>query len=220
MATDVDLYISLPYMPKFHEFMRFSPTAKGSSLCTLLFSLTLTFARTSIFGGMNSPKAPCFGLLPSPLGWITLSASPLGLVSLHWTEHPPTLNDSPKSIIIEKACAALEQYFAGEFSAWKHLAQQVPLDEQGTPFQKSVWTALRTISCGQTQSYGEVAKKLGNNGSRAVGGACGANPLPIFTPCHRVLAQHGLGGFSAGLEVKRWLLHHEQPVENHFFAMI
>ncbi len=86
-----------------------------------------------------------------------------------------------------------------------------PLDLAGTEFQKRVWNALRKISPGQTKSYGEVAQAIGKpKAVRAVGGACGANPVPIFVPCHRVLAANKkLGGFSGGLNWKRSLLARE-----------
>lgn len=83
-----------------------------------------------------------------------------------------------------------------------------PLDLKGTPFQKAVWQALRDIPPGQTRSYGEIARAIGSpRATRAVGGACGANPIPLLVPCHRVLAANGkIGGFSAGLDWKRRLL--------------
>jgi len=87
-----------------------------------------------------------------------------------------------------------------------------PLDlSRGTEFQRAVWTAMRRISCGQTQSYGEIAKAIGKpKAVRAVGGACGANPIPVLVPCHRVLAAGGkIGGFSGGLDWKRKLLARE-----------
>jgi O-6-methylguanine DNA methyltransferase len=86
-----------------------------------------------------------------------------------------------------------------------------PLDLAGTEFQKSVWNALRKISTGRTKSYGEIARAIGKpKAVRAVGGACGANPIPIFVPCHRVLAANKkLGGFSGGLDWKRSLLARE-----------
>ena len=86
-----------------------------------------------------------------------------------------------------------------------------PLDLAGTEFQKRVWNALRKISTGQTKSYGEIAQAIGKpKAVRAVGGACGANPVPIFVPCHRVLAANKkLGGFSGGLDWKRNLLARE-----------
>jgi O-6-methylguanine DNA methyltransferase len=86
-----------------------------------------------------------------------------------------------------------------------------PLDLVGTDFQKSVWNALRNISLGKTKSYGEIARTIGRpKAVRAVGGACGANPVPVLVPCHRVLAaDKKLGGFSGGLDWKRALLTRE-----------
>ena len=86
-----------------------------------------------------------------------------------------------------------------------------PLDLAGTAFQKNVWNALRKISLGKTKSYGEIARAIGRpKAIRAVGGACGANPVPVLVPCHRVLAANKkLGGFSGGLDWKRFLLARE-----------
>ena len=86
-----------------------------------------------------------------------------------------------------------------------------PLDLAGTAFQKSVWHALRKIALGKTKSYGEIAATIGRpKAVRAVGGACGANPVPVLVPCHRVLAANKkLGGFSGGLDWKRSLLKRE-----------
>ena len=88
---------------------------------------------------------------------------------------------------------------------------QIPIAPWGTPFQRRVWSVLRSLRVGQTISYGELAQKIGRPGAaRAVGNAVGANPLLVLIPCHRVLAGGGsLGGFSAGLDRKRWLLRHE-----------
>ena len=87
-----------------------------------------------------------------------------------------------------------------------------PLDlSRGTEFQRRVWQTLRKIARGRTWSYAQVAQAIGNpKAVRAVGGACGANPIPVFVPCHRVLAANsGLGGFSGGLNWKRALLRRE-----------
>jgi O-6-methylguanine DNA methyltransferase len=86
-----------------------------------------------------------------------------------------------------------------------------PLDLAGTEFQKSVWNALRKISPGKTKSYGEIARAIGRpRAVRAVGGACGANPVPVLVPCHRVLAENKKpGGFSGGLDWKCRLLARE-----------
>jgi methylated-DNA-[protein]-cysteine S-methyltransferase len=94
----------------------------------------------------------------------------------------------------------------------------LPTRTQGTPFQKRVWAQIRTIPLGETRTYGEIAQAL-QNAPRAVGGACGANPLPILVPCHRVIASDGgLGGFARMrggflLDTKRWLLQHETGLQ-------
>ena len=90
----------------------------------------------------------------------------------------------------------------------------VPLNLNGTPHQKKVWQAMCNIPRGQTRSYGELAAELGS-GAQAVGQACGANPIPVIIPCHRVVGKTGLGGFmrrasGTSLDIKRWLLAHEQ----------
>ena len=102
--------------------------------------------------------------------------------------------------------AALKKILAGREP--KNLP---PLDLAGTVFQKNVWNALRKISLGKTNSYGEIARTIGKpKAVRAVGGACGANPVPVLVPCHRVLAANKkLGGFSGGLDWKRKLLARE-----------
>lgn len=87
-----------------------------------------------------------------------------------------------------------------------------PLDlSGGTEFQQSVWRAMTKIQSGQTRSYGEIARVIGKpKAVRAVGGACGANPIPVLVPCHRVLAANQkIGGFSSGLGWKRRLLARE-----------
>jgi O-6-methylguanine DNA methyltransferase len=87
-----------------------------------------------------------------------------------------------------------------------------PLDlSSGTAFQQRVWTVMRKIACGKTRSYSEIARAIGKpKAVRAVGGACGANPIPVLVPCHRVLAANGMiGGFSGGLDWKLKLLERE-----------
>jgi methylated-DNA-[protein]-cysteine S-methyltransferase len=104
---------------------------------------------------------------------------------------------------LAEACRQLREYFAGERTSF-----DVPLSTSGTDFQEQVWEAARQIPHGQTRSYWWIAVRIGNpHAMRAVGGALGANPLPIFTPCHRVLRQDGaLGGFTGGIEWKQMLL--------------
>lgn len=94
-----------------------------------------------------------------------------------------------------------------EYACGKRQDFDLELDAQGTDFDRKVWRELRRIPYGATQSYGEIARRLGNPGlARAVGGANARNPLPVIVPCHRVLASTGLGGYSGGLGVKRQLL--------------
>ena len=102
--------------------------------------------------------------------------------------------------------SALKNALAG-----RKLKNLPPLDLAGTEFQKSVWREMRKIPLGRTKSYGEIATAIGKpKAVRAVGGACGANPIPVLVPCHRVLAANKkLGGFSGGLEWKRKLLTRE-----------
>ncbi len=89
----------------------------------------------------------------------------------------------------------------------------LPLVLTGTSHQRRVWRVLQTIPVGEVLCYGDVARRI-NSGARAVGGACGANPVPIIVPCHRVVARNGLGGFTGGrvahaTDIKQWLLRHE-----------
>lgn len=90
----------------------------------------------------------------------------------------------------------------------------LPVATQGTAHQERVWKALRHIPAGEVRTYGELAARL-KSGARAVGQACGRNPVPLIVPCHRVVSSHGLGGFSFGeeagssLAIKTWLLRHE-----------
>jgi len=113
---------------------------------------------------------------------------------------PASLADAP---VVQRALAALRAYFRRPASF-----PRLPLAPEGTSFQQRVWRALCAIPPGQVRRYGELAHSLGT-GSRAVGGACRANPIPILIPCHRVVAAAGAGGYSQGLARKEWLLRHE-----------
>jgi len=101
----------------------------------------------------------------------------------------------------------LEAYFAGDLAA----LDQIAVRPAGTPFQRRVWDALRTIRAGTTSSYRDLAACIGSPSAvRAVGAANGANPIPIVVPCHRVIGTNGaLVGYGGGLDRKRWLLAHE-----------
>lgn len=104
--------------------------------------------------------------------------------------------------------ASVQAYFAGDLNA----LDGIPVDPGGTVFQKTIWRLLRKLRPGQVISYGALARKAGSpQGARAVGRAVGENPIPIVIPCHRVVtASEGLGGYSAGVDRKRWLLRHER----------
>jgi methylated-DNA-[protein]-cysteine S-methyltransferase len=102
---------------------------------------------------------------------------------------------------------ALERYFAGDVRA----TERVRTQQNGTAFQRRVWTGLRQIPVGRIMTYGALAEQLGcPNAVRAVGAANGANPIGIVVPCHRVIGTSGaLTGYGGGIERKRWLLRHE-----------
>ncbi len=114
-----------------------------------------------------------------------------------------TLTDAANRITVAKLTEELTAYFAGELRQFT-----VPIRESGTPYQLSVWEALRQIPYGQSRTYGEIAVQLGYTApvaARAVGNACGRNPMLLLTPCHRVFAKNSIGGFSGAPELKRWL---------------
>ena len=101
----------------------------------------------------------------------------------------------------------LDAYFAGDLS----IIERLPTATAGTPFQREVWQALRTIPCGQVMHYGQLAETLGRPGAaRAVGAANGSNPVSIVVPCHRVIGRNGtMTGYAGGVQRKEWLLRHE-----------
>ena len=158
----------------------------------------------------STVQTTCF----SPLGVITLAATPLGLAGLWFDgqQHLPDalLNTSttwPVDIshpVLRLAHQQLTEYFAGHRQHF-----DLPLDlSGGTDFQQAVWQALLTISPGQTQSYGQVSQHIGRpTAVRAVGAAIGRNPVSIIVPCHRVVGANGcLTGYAGGLPRKTHLL--------------
>ena len=109
--------------------------------------------------------------------------------------------------LLAKAKTQIEEYLKGARKSF-----DLPLNPDGTAFQRAVWQQMCRIPYGETQSYGELAQAIGrNNAQRAVGGACHKNHIPIIIPCHRVLAKGGLGGFGLGTEMKKILLRIENP---------
>jgi methylated-DNA-[protein]-cysteine S-methyltransferase len=148
-----------------------------------------------------------FADMESPVGQLRLVAEEMG-VRMVWFVRGRK-NEKPKEEWKEDAAffvdvvRQLNAYFAGELREF-----EIPLLMEGTEFQKRVWKMLQTIPYGETISYGELAKKLGDpKAVRAVGAANGQNPIPIIVPCHRVIGSDGsLTGFGGGLENKKKLL--------------
>lgn len=125
----------------------------------------------------------------SPLGPLTLFADEDALVALEFGQGP----ESKGSPLLKEAEAQLKAYFTGTLKNF-----DLPLNAPGTAFQKSVWQLMGEIPYGLTRSYGDLAYDL-DSGPRAVGGACGKNPIAIIVPCHRVVAAgEKIGGFSGG----------------------
>lgn len=146
-------------------------------------------------------------VLPSPIGVLTLTADDCGLRQIRFEQERHPIRGAeeylPAPERFVEARAQLRAYFAGELTRF-----ELPLSPQGTPFQLKVWQALRDIEYGRTESYGELARRIGDTkATRAVGAANGRNPLPIVIPCHRVIGSDGsLTGFGGGIERKRFLL--------------
>lgn len=153
--------------------------------------------------------------LDTPVGELTLVAGAAGLRAVLWPDERDgrvpvgdvTGGGPDAEAVLVAAREQLHEYFAGDRHAF-----DVPLDPLGTPFQQQAWLVLRTIPFGQTITYGEQARRLGDTRkSRAVGAANGRNPISIVVPCHRVVGSTGsLTGFAGGLDAKAWLLQHER----------
>ena len=157
-------------------------------------------------GGMPE-MTTSYAYLDSPVGRLLLAGDPQGLTLVRFPGERgavrPAADWRRDDGVFSEAIDQLAEYFAGERREFA-----LPLQPLGTPFQKIVWSALRSIPYGATVSYGELARRIGRpSASRAVGAANGANPLPIIVPCHRVIgADRSLTGFGGGLETKRFLL--------------
>jgi methylated-DNA-[protein]-cysteine S-methyltransferase len=152
---------------------------------------------------------------PSPVGELTIVVSPSGVRALLW-ENERVGRVRFDAEVVESS-SPLSQEVArqlGEYFDGTRVAFDLPLDPEGTDFQKRAWSALREIPYGETVSYGEQARRLGDVGlARAVGAANGRNPISIIVPCHRVIGSTGsLTGFAAGLDAKKFLLDHERRV--------
>jgi methylated-DNA-[protein]-cysteine S-methyltransferase len=154
-------------------------------------------------------------LLASPVGPLLVEHDRRAVRSIrYWLQgaHPPAgtrVEPSRDDALGWRVAEQLRDYFAG-----KRRDFDLPLAPEGTAFQRRVWDALRAIPCGQTRTYGQVAREV-KSVARAVGQANRHNPIPIVIPCHRVLAGGGIGGYAGAwdagkeIDVKRWLLRHE-----------
>jgi methylated-DNA-[protein]-cysteine S-methyltransferase len=137
--------------------------------------------------------------LASPVGTLTVCERDDAIAAIDWRDDAAG-HETP---LLREARAQLVAYFAGHLRRF-----DLPLALAGSPFQQAVWQAMLAIPSGAVRTYGDVAAELGAS-ARAVGGACGRNPIPIIVPCHRIVAANGaLGGYSGagGAETKRFLL--------------
>jgi methylated-DNA-[protein]-cysteine S-methyltransferase len=146
----------------------------------------------------------------SPVGTLDVEVTDAGVcgvtVSAPARSRPRAPVTAASRAHLDAALAWLAEYFAGKVPG-----TPPPLDLRGSDFDRTVWAALVAIPYGETRTYGELAREIGAPGAaRAVGAANGRNPVCVVVPCHRVVAAGGhLGGYSGGLDVKRWLLAHE-----------
>jgi methylated-DNA-[protein]-cysteine S-methyltransferase len=170
---------------------------------------------------MNRKLALSYITFDTPIGWLVVAESPDGialvdflgpdrptedaLISTVLRYYPDTaLSPGGGSGLLGKTKAYILAYLTNRVPLPK-----VPLDlRKGTRFDRNVWRAIDTIAFGESRSYSQIAAKAHSTGAfRAVGGACGRNPVPILIPCHRVIRSGGkLGGYSGGLDIKRALL--------------
>lgn len=147
-------------------------------------------------------------VIDAPFGQLRLIADRDTLTGIEFLLEQVPLR-KPASPLLKETEAQLRAYFENA-----HHQFNLPMRLDGTPFQLKVWQALRDIPPGDPLTYGQLAKKL-DTAPRAVGGACGANPIPVIVPCHRVVSAGGLGGFMGTrylgpLNIKSWLLAHER----------
>ncbi len=159
------------------------------------------------------------GAKTSRPAWAAKIAAPFGVIGVAVEDGsvsgvrylpPGTTLRAPGDALAREACRQVEAYLRDP-----RFRFHLPLREQGTDHQLRVWRAMAAIPAGKTLTYGDLATAIASS-PRAVGQACGANPLPLLVPCHRVVARDGgLGGFMGrrggfALSVKRWLLAHER----------
>ena len=153
--------------------------------------------------------------IATPLGplWI-LCDETFHLRAVEWEEHSDRMEqllDIHYEHVAAQNPGGLSQKLADYFEGDLSVIEALPTATAGTPFQREVWQALRSIPCGQVMHYGQLAAQLGRPGAaRAVGAANGSNPVSIVVPCHRVIGRNGtMTGYAGGVQRKEWLLRHE-----------
>jgi len=145
-------------------------------------------------------------IVPAPFGAVGIRAQDDFLIGIELIpEHMPEKQSAEP--FVQQIASQVQEYLRNPAAPLN-----IPYAVKGTHFQRRVWQAIAAIPHGQTLSYSELAQKVGS-GPRAVANVCGANQIPLFIPCHRVVSKNGIGGFMQGnengLKVKRWLLAHE-----------
>ena len=158
-----------------------------------------------------------YDILPSRCGDLLVAIDERGLLHVDFVAGLRALPDMSgwrqDKVALAPFLAQFEAYFAGRLQRFT-----LPLAPRGTAFQQAVWQALCDIPYGETRSYSDIARAIGNpRAVRAVGAANGRNPLSIIVPCHRVIGRSGeLTGYAGGIPIKRWLLALEQQAADDF----
>jgi methylated-DNA-[protein]-cysteine S-methyltransferase len=162
----------------------------------------------------HAPSAGAFqACVRTPVATLGITATHAHVTGLRFLAPTAPAMAPPRNTLAYLACIQVQAYLDDAAFVF-----DLPLKLAGTHHRLEVWEAMQRIPAGRTRTYGELAGELGSS-ARAVGGACGANPIPLIVPCHRVIAAHGgIGGFmgqkAQGFElgIKRWLLEHEGAV--------
>ncbi len=151
----------------------------------------------------------CYDLIESPIGTVVVVCGSEALHALYFLDRQPETTAGLRRTQDPHGCASrVRAYFEGDFAALDGIA----VNPSGTPFQQTVWKELRGIPPGKTETYGQIAARIGKpSACRAVGLANGQNPISLVIPCHRVIGSNGkLTGYGGGLDRKKWLLDHER----------
>ncbi|WP_199153119.1 methylated-DNA--[protein]-cysteine S-methyltransferase [Chromobacterium sp. ASV23] len=149
-----------------------------------------------------------YAVIAAPFGRLGVACRDGELVELRFLPADAALQTPAAGSLAAEVARQLDAYYTDARHAFT-----VPYRLHGTPYQLRVWERIAAIPCGETRRYLDLSQALASS-PRAVGGACGRNPIPIIVPCHRVVASAGLGGFNQStgdetLDIKRWLLRHE-----------